>query len=127
MDYGFSPFYAGYPAPSMRPQWPGAYQQPNQQTPMPTQPAQSGPDWIMSPSIKQVEQVSVQPGQKAWIMVQNAPVFALRTADNMGLVTTDYYRFEKFNPNDSVEPSNDYVTRKEFEDFVESLKKESAE
>lgn len=127
MDYGFSPFYTGYPAPSMRPQWPGAYQQPNQPTQMPAQPAQSGPDWIMSPSIKQVEQVSVQPGQKAWIMVQNAPVFALRTADNMGLVTTDYYRFEKFNPSDSMEPANDYVTRKEFEDFVESLKKESAE
>lgn len=94
---------------------------------MPSQAAQGGPDWIMAPSIKQVEQVSVQPGQKAWIMVQNAPVFALRTADNMGLVTTDYYRFEKFNPGDSAEPANDYVTRKEFEDFVASLKKESME
>ena len=63
---------------------------------MPSQATQSGPEWIMAPSVKQVEQVSVQPGQKAWIMVQNAPVFALRTADNMGLVTTDYYKFEKF-------------------------------
>lgn len=126
MDYGFYNPYNGY---SMQPNGfqfnpMNRYQQSPQ---MPSQTAQGGPDWTMAPSIKQVEQVSVQPGQKAWIMVQNAPVFALRTADNMGLVTTDYYRFEKFNPGDSAEPANDYVTRKEFEDFVESLKKESME
>ena len=71
--------------------------------------------------------MSVQPGQKAWIMVQNAPVFALRTADNMGLVTTDYYKFEKFTPGETDEPTNDFVTRKEFNEFVASLKKEDAE
>lgn len=127
MDYGFYNPYNGY---SMQPNgfqinpMNNRYQQGTQ---MPPQAQQNGPEWIMAPSIKQVEQVSVQPGQKAWIMVQNAPVFALRTADNMGLVTTDYYRFEKFNPGDSAEPANDYVTRKEFEDFVASLKKESLE
>ena len=124
MDYGFYNPYNGY---SMQPNVfqfnpMNRYQQGTQ---MPPQAQQNGPEWIMAPSIKQVEQVSVQPGQKAWIMVQNAPVFALRTADNMGLVTTDYYKFEKFNPGDSAEPANDYVTRKEFEDFVSSLKKES--
>lgn len=56
---------------------------------------QTGPDWIQVATAQQVEQVSVQPGGKAWVMVQNAPIFALRVADNMGLVTTDYYRFEK--------------------------------
>ena len=126
MDYGFYNPYNGY---SMQPNGfqfnpMNRYQQGAQ---MPPQAQQNGPEWIMAPSIKQVEQVSVQPGQKSWIMVQNAPVFALRTADNMGLVTTDYYRFEKFNPGDSAEPANDYVTRKEFEDFVASLKKESME
>ena len=126
MDYGFYNPYNGY---SMQPNGfqfnpMNRYQQGAQ---MPPQAQQNGPEWIMAPSIKQVEQVSVQPGQKAWIMVQNAPVFALRTADNMGLVTTDYYRFEKFNPGDSADPANDYVTRKEFEDFVASLKKESME
>ena len=126
MDYGFYNPYNGY---SMQPNGfqfnhMNRYQQGTQMQP---QAQQNGPEWIMAPSIKQVEQVSVQPGQKSWIMVQNAPVFALRTADNMGLVTTDYYRFEKFNPGDSAEPANDYVTRKEFEDFVASLKKESME
>ncbi len=56
-------------------------------------------EWIMAPTVQQVEQVSVMPGQKAWVMVQSEPIFALRSADNMGLVQTDYYRFEKINPN----------------------------
>ena len=126
MDYGFYNPFNGY---SMQP---GGFQfQPMnryQSTPqMPSQATQSGPEWIMAPSVKQVEQVSVQPGQKAWIMVQNAPVFALRTADNMGLVTTDYYKFEKFTPGETAEPANDYITRKEFNEFVASLKKEETE
>lgn len=126
MDYGFFNPYNGY---SMQPggflpQPMGRYQQATQ---MPAQTAQSGPDWVMAPTIKQVEQVSVQPGQKAWIMVQNAPVFALRTADNMGLITTDYYRFEKFTPGETADPSTDYVTRKEFEEFVAKLTKEGGQ
>ena len=81
----------------------------------------------MAQTIKQVEQVSVQPGQKAWIMVQNAPIFALRTADNMGLVTTDYYRFEKYNPElEQATPTANFVTSEQLEArlsaFAESLK-----
>lgn len=91
------------------------------------QPAQNSPDWIMAQTIKQVEQVSVQPGQKAWIMVQNAPIFALRTADNMGLVTTDYYRFEKYNPElEQSTPTANFVTAEQLEArlsaFAETLK-----
>lgn len=92
------------------------------------QPQSSGPDWIMAPSIKQVEQVGVQPGQKAWIMVQNEPVFALRTADQMGLVTTAYYRFEKIDPNATeTSPSQEYITRQEFDAFVSSLRGDQKE
>lgn len=88
---------------------------------------QNGPGWIMAQTVKQVEQVSVQPGQKAWIMVQNEPVFALRTADNMGLITTDYYHFEKFDPSVApVEPAPAYVTVEQLEErlatFADSLK-----
>lgn len=70
------------------------------------QPQQTGPDWIQVPTIQQVEQVSVQPGGKAWIMTQDAPIFALRVADNMGLVTTDYYRFEKIDPKSITDGQN---------------------
>lgn len=85
-----------------------------------------GLDWIMVQSVKQVEQVSVQPGQKAWIMVQNAPIFALRTADNMGLITTDYYKFEKINPDIDQAAAPNYVTPEQLEArltaFADSLK-----
>lgn len=80
-----------YPAPSMFGQQSMMQNQPAQQQ----QAQQAGPDWIRVATAQQVEQVSVQPGGKAWVMVENIPVFALRVADNMGLVTTDFYRFEK--------------------------------
>ena len=89
----------------------------------PQKPAQSGPDWIQVSSVQQVEQVPVQPDAKAWVMVQNEPVFALRSADQVGLITTSYYRFEKYNPTES-KPTPEYVTRAEFEQFVASLKEE---
>lgn len=89
-------------------------------------PQQGGPDWIMVSTVKQAEQVSVQPGQKAWVMVQNAPIFALRTADNMGLITTDYYKFEKINPDIDQATAPNYVTPEQLEArltaFADSLK-----
>jgi hypothetical protein len=117
-NYGAMNYRNGYPPASVQP----IMQQPVQQT-QPT-----SPDWVMSPTLKQVEQISVQPGQKAWIMVQNEPIFALRYADNMGLVTTDYYRFEKFDPNAAAPsaPETAYITRDDLEkrlsEFAESLK-----
>lgn len=72
--------------------------------------------------IQQVEQVQVQPGQRKMVLVQNEPVIASRSADNMGLVTTEYYRLEKFIPGAPVAPQTvDFVTRQEFNAFVESL------
>lgn len=64
------------------------------------QPAQqrSGPDWVRVPSVAHVEQVTVMPGQTSWIMVQSEPVFAVRTADQVGLTNTEYYRFERIDP-----------------------------
>lgn len=92
-------------------------------------PQQTGPDWIPVTDIKQVEQVQVAPGGKAWVMLQNEPVFALRVADQMGLVTTSYYRFEKIDPAAVSAPvaSPDYITRAEFNQFVASLRAPIAE
>jgi hypothetical protein len=108
----FSPY--GYPPPTVPAM--ASYQPASQPQP------QTGLDWIMAQTVKQVEQVSVQPGQKAWVMVQNEPIFALRTADQMGLVTTSYYRFEKYEPGEPVAEPEQYVTRREFEEFVKSVK-----
>ena len=78
--------------------------------------------WIYVPTVKDVQSVQVQPGQKIWVMVQNECVFALRAADNMGIVSTDFYRFEKIDA-DTAAPS-EFVTRKEFEEFIKTLKGE---
>ena len=100
------------------------YQQPRFMPQQPPQPPQSGPDWIMAQTMAQVEQVAVQPGQKAWVMVQNEPIFALRVADQMGLITTNYYRFEPYDPAAAKQPAAEYITRQEFEKMVAQLKEE---
>lgn len=82
-----------------------------------------GMEVVPVPTIQQVEQVGLQPGQRKMVMVQNELVIAARYADNMGLVTTEYYRLEKFVPGTSVAPQAcDFVTRQEFNDFVNSLR-----
>lgn len=45
-------------------------------------------DWIRVPNVADVEQVTVMPGQTAWVMTQNANVFAVRAADQMGIINT---------------------------------------
>lgn len=80
---------------------------------------QSNIDWIMVQSIDQVESIAVQPNRKAWVMVQNEPIFALRTADAMGLVTTELYKFEKYE-----RPQTKYVTADQLNDIIDQLKGE---
>ena len=65
------------------------FRQPNQQSSM---------DWIRVPNVGDVEQVSVMPGQTAWVMAQNANVFAVRSADQMGITSTRYFQFSEFDP-----------------------------
>lgn len=71
---------------------PGGYQ-----SPMGRQ-QQSNVEWIRVPNVQDVEQVTVQAGQTAWIMAQNTNVFAVRMADPMGIVSTKYFRFEAWDP-----------------------------
>ena len=116
-SYGFNPYQ----------QQPFA--QPIQQRPVMPQPAMpqaSTSPWIVVQTVEQVEQVAVQPGQEAWIMVQNEPVFARREANRMGLISTEYCRFDKWDPHAAAEKEQaaEYVTRAEFEAFVANMKKE---
>lgn len=84
---------AGMMAPQMQRQQPMMQMQQAQQMQQ-----VNGPDWIRVANMAQVEQVSVQPGQTRWILVQSDPVFATRVADNIGLIQTKYYRFEEIDP-----------------------------
>lgn len=92
----------------------GAFQQ---------QPTQQQPDIsvVQVSTIKQVEQAPVAPGGRVLVLVSNEPVIAMRSADNMGIASTDYYSIEKIDPAASAPKDNDYVTRQEFQKFVESL------
>lgn len=113
-QYGGYPYngYPAYPPPTNYPQ------------PMPAiQTPPGGPELVTVQTINQVEQVGVQPGQRRIVMVQNEPVIAARSADQMGLVSTEYYRLEKFDPAASaVTPQTEYITRREFDEFVAGLK-----
>lgn len=94
---------------------------PQQAQSVPQSTQHSNMDWIRVNTMEDVERVTVQPNGKAWIMLANEPVFVLKTADGMGLTTTDAYRFEKV----SGDKKPEYVTREEFDNFVNSLKKET--
>lgn len=118
-----SPFGFNYQQ-TMSPFFQPGVQQRFPQPPQAPQPPQGGPDWIMAQTMAQVEQVAVLPGQKAWVMVQNEPVFALRTADQMGLVTTSYYRFEPFDPAAAKPAEKEYITREDFDKLAAQLKEE---
>ena len=98
-----------------------------QRQPMMQQPVQQeqsgGPDWIRVPSVQQVEHVAVQPGQTAWIMVQNEPVFAVKEASKVGLTSTEYYRFEAFDPSAiQQEASGKTVSPTDYEMLAERVK-----
>ena len=77
------------------------YQQPYGGQPMqgnPYRSQQTNMDWIRVPNIGDIDQVTVQPGQTAWVMAQNTNVFAVRSADQMGIINTRYFQFAEFDP-----------------------------
>lgn len=117
-NYPYNP-YNMYQQPQNNMQMTGMQQQPQQQ-------ATARPDIEVVPvqMLQQVEQVQVQPGGRKLVMVQNEPVIAMRAADNMGLVTTDYYQLVKFSPNASPpvsEPGAKYVTEEQLESRLSAL------
>lgn len=120
--YGFP---AGYPQPGAQfGQFPGQFPAPgNYQAPQQPAAQSAGmPAVLQVSTIKQVEQAPVQPGGKALVLVANAPVIAMRTADNMGLTTTDYYRIEPFDPEATQTASGgDFVTRAELQQAIANL------
>lgn len=64
-------------------------------------PQQTNMDWIRVPNLGDIDQVTVQPGQTAWVMAQNTNVFAVRSADQMGIINTRYFQFSEFDPRQS--------------------------
>lgn len=60
------------------------------------------------PTLAQVEQVQMQPGERKVIFVQNDPaMMAIRIADQMGLVQTEYRRTEIIDPKAAQPAANE--------------------
>ena len=97
------------------------------------QPPQSGPAFLQVGTAKEFDNVTIQPGRQALIMAQNDPYIAFKSADNMGQVTTNFYRLEPVTADQINGPSPEYVTRAEFQQTIQQLidgltqKKEAAE
>lgn len=91
--YGYDPRFSTNPGPQRPIPRPGYTDQTQGQNGQ-----QAGPGWVFVPRVDDIVNVTVQPGGKAWIMAQDQPVFAVRSADQLGVTQTDYYRFEKYSP-----------------------------
>lgn len=102
---------------------PSGYQNAMQAAPAPA-PAPGMPAVMQVATLDQVEHTQVPAGQKALVLVGNAPVIAMRAADNMGITATDYYRIEKFDPQAAAAtpaPGADFVTRAELQHALEQF------
>lgn len=101
--------------------------------PQQNQQVQSCPDWILVPTVADIDHVNVPANSKAWIMAQNEKVFAYKEANKLGLVSTDYYKFEKFTPNiqqsflESPTNNQEYVTVQEYTTAQNELRKAQEE
>lgn len=82
------------------------------QQPMSPMQAQRPPEITVAQvaTVDQVEQVQMMPGDRKIILVQNAPIIAIRIADQMGLVQTEYRRTEVFDPRTQRQgPAQEYA------------------
>mgnify|MGYP006920096240 FL=1 len=97
-------------------------QYPNQisaQSVMPTQ----NVNWIYVAGVDGAKNQIVQPGNTAWMMDNNSPIFYVKTVDNMGSATFKAFQFHEIPLDAPTAPqkSNDYVTREEFNALLTKL------
>ena len=92
------------------------------QSPMQNQ-SSNGITVAQVPTIEHVDQVQMMPGDRKIILVQNAPVIAIKIADQMGLVQTEYRHTEPFDPHQTQTPSAQpqYATLSEFEQLKSEI------
>lgn len=82
-------------------------------------------NWIQVAGIEGAKNQIVQPGQTAWMMDNNSPMFYVKSVDGMGSATFKAFRFEEISPDfmasQPQQSQQDYVTRAEFEDLLRRL------
>lgn len=118
--YNYTPNQNYAPAQAQTP-----VQQQNQQT--------SSSPFVMVSNRDAVKDIFVSPGQTIWAMSQNAMEFYTKSADNMGLARTRYFKFVEFDPaaeaaqmqtQQSAMANADFVPRSEFNQFVNNVSQE---
>lgn len=75
-------------------------------------------NWIKINNLQELENIKIQPNQKIWVMFTNEPIFGVKTADSMGIVTTELFRFEKI---EAPKPP-EYVTKDDLNILFENFK-----
>ena len=109
-----------------------ALQQRIQQMEQATQPRQIAPmqnvNWIQVAGIEGARNQIVQPGQTAWMMDNNSPVFYVKSVDGMGSATFKVFQFAEIPVSSLTAPqmapaasNGDYVTREEFNALLVKL------
>lgn len=84
----------------------------------------SATPFTMVPTVADVDKVVTQPGETKWIMVQNDPVLAVKTATAMGYASSEYYRLTKIDPA-AVQSGTDpqYLTVEQADQKIQSAVK----
>lgn len=97
-------------------------QYPNQISAQPAMPTQNV-NWIYVAGVDGAKNQIVQPGNTAWMMDNNSPIFYVKTVDNMGSATFKAFQFQEIPLDAPAAPqkSNDYVTREEFNALLAKL------
>lgn len=75
---------------------------------------------VQLPTVTDVEKFQPQTGMTMVVMAQDKPVFALKAADRMGVVTTNWYKYEPYNP-EQDKPK--YITMDELEKVLSNFAK----
>lgn len=70
---------------------------------------------VQLPTVEDVEKFQPQSGMMMVVMAQDKPVFALKAADRMGVVTTNWYKYEPYNPE---QDKPQYITQAELEEVL---------
>lgn len=93
-------------------------------------PVNGGSPFIPVSNASVVKEAQVPANQTAWFMNQNVQEFYVKSADNLGVCQTRYYRFTEFNPEQEAQMaqqaqmmnqqsvSANYVTKDEVEEII---------
>lgn len=93
--------------------------QPSQQNNIP----QSNMNWIRVPNVEQARNVSVQPNNSAWIMIENDNSISVKNSDSSGITNQRFFKLTEYTPGNDVTEDIQYVTKDEFEKFKKEIMK----